>query len=136
MEDPATRRSAGRPRKHANATERNAAWRTRCRLVKITLEVPEDKAEEIRRIARQFRSVDTYLKGDAFTYYGSVAENLWSRRVEIFDLRGEPVPRCSASMLDGLKYLFEVSLATDQQYEFQTWCSDMGLRLQTLWRRP
>jgi hypothetical protein len=59
MDEQTARRSPGRPRKHANATERNAAWRKKHRLVKVTVEVPQSAVEQIRWIARQFRSKDS-----------------------------------------------------------------------------
>src|SRR4051794_6045658 len=50
-----------RPRLHANGSERNASWRARHNLSKVTVEVPSEFANVIRTFARLLRSQPDHL---------------------------------------------------------------------------
>jgi hypothetical protein len=55
MENQVDRR-VGRPRKHASAHARNVAWRAKHGLRKVSVEVPESAAAEIRALAQYYRN--------------------------------------------------------------------------------
>jgi hypothetical protein len=124
-------RGAGRPRKHASATARNAAWRTKRGLIKVTVELPEPYADDIRRRAKYIR--------DNTKYSPSIAPGRYVRYYPEFDPEFDPPhftecpsdvlvavtlrqsalsPPKGSSNLDLLKWLYEHCLNRNERTKF------------------